>query len=110
MPFLIRPFRRFPICCSVTYNTGPFQGQGTVWNLSYSGWRFSGDLPLRPGEVCSLSMSLPNQETIFADAAEVRWVRANGYGTEIRQLDKLSKSRLENYVKRLVNERAEAIP
>ena len=55
-------------------------------------------------------MSLPNQETIFVNAAEVRWVRANGYGTEIRQLDQLSKSRLENYVKRLVNERAEAIP
>ena len=24
MPFLIRPFRRFPVQCSVTYNAGPF--------------------------------------------------------------------------------------
>ena len=34
MPFSIRPFRRFPVQCSVSYNTGPFQGQGTVWNIS----------------------------------------------------------------------------
>jgi hypothetical protein len=24
MPFLIRPSRRFPVNCSVTYNAGPF--------------------------------------------------------------------------------------
>jgi hypothetical protein len=27
MPFSIRPYRRFPVHCSVTYNAGPFQGQ-----------------------------------------------------------------------------------
>jgi len=34
MPFVIRPFRRFPVQCDVTYDAGPFQGQGTVWHLS----------------------------------------------------------------------------
>jgi lysophospholipase L1-like esterase len=24
MPFTLRPYRRFPVCCSVTYNMGPF--------------------------------------------------------------------------------------
>lgn len=24
MPFAIRPYRRFPVQCSVTYNAGPF--------------------------------------------------------------------------------------
>ena len=24
MPFTIRPFRRFPVQCPVTYNAGPF--------------------------------------------------------------------------------------
>ena len=48
MPFSIRPFRRFPVHCAVTYNAGQFQGQGTVWNLSCTGWRLSGDLPMRP--------------------------------------------------------------
>ncbi len=43
MPFSIRPFRRFPVHCSVTYHVGPFQGQGTVWNLSCSIWRIAGN-------------------------------------------------------------------
>jgi hypothetical protein len=45
MPFSIRPYRRFAVHCSVTYNVGPFQGQGTVWNLSCTGWRLSGGQP-----------------------------------------------------------------
>ena len=50
MPFSIRPYCRFPNQCAVTYNAGPFQGQGTVWNLSCAGRRLSGDLPMRPRE------------------------------------------------------------
>ena len=34
MPFTIRPYRRFPVPCAVTYNARPFQCQGTVWSLS----------------------------------------------------------------------------
>jgi hypothetical protein len=60
MPFTIRPYRRFPVPCAVTSNTGLFQGQGTRWNLSCTGWRFSGDLPLRPGVALSLTVTLPN--------------------------------------------------
>jgi len=57
MPFSIRPYRRFPVQCFVTYNAGPFQGQGTIWNLSCTGWRLSGDLPMRPGESLSLTVT-----------------------------------------------------
>ena len=46
MPFLIRPSRRFPVHCAVTYDAGPSHGHGTVWNLSLTGWRFSGNLLL----------------------------------------------------------------
>jgi hypothetical protein len=46
MPFSIRPYRRFPVQCAVTYDAGPFQVQGTIRNLSCTGWRLSGDLPL----------------------------------------------------------------
>jgi hypothetical protein len=42
MPFSIRPYRRFPVCCPVTYHAGLFEGQGIVWNLSVNGWRLSG--------------------------------------------------------------------
>jgi len=50
MPFSIRPDRRFPVQFTVTYNAGPFQGQGTVWNLSLNGWKLSGKVPLRVGQ------------------------------------------------------------
>ena len=72
MPFVLRPFRRFPVQCAVTYNAGPFQGQGTVWNLSCTGWRLSGDLPMRPGESLSLTVTLPNEERIEIPEAVVR--------------------------------------
>jgi len=52
MLFTIRPYHRFSVCCPVTYQTGLFEGDGTVWNLSLTGWWFSGNLPLRVGEVC----------------------------------------------------------
>jgi len=44
MSFSIRPYRRFPLCCPVTYHAGLHEGHGTVWNLSLTGWRLSGDL------------------------------------------------------------------
>ena len=64
MPFSIRPFRRFPVRCSVTYHAGPFQDHGTAWNLSCTGYRLSGDLPMRPGETFSLTVTLPNEQGI----------------------------------------------
>jgi hypothetical protein len=50
MLFLIRPSRRFPVCCPGTYQCGNFEGHGTDWNVSLMGWRFSSDLPMRPGK------------------------------------------------------------
>lgn len=76
MPFTLRLYQRFPVRCSVTYNAGPFQGQGTVWNVSLSGWKLSGDVPLRVGQTCPSTVTLPNQESIFVAAAIVRWVRS----------------------------------
>ena len=75
MPFLIRTHRRFPICCPVTYQCGLFEGHGTVWNLSLTGWCFSGNLPWRVGEVCSLTGRLPTQDTLYGVAGLIRWVR-----------------------------------
>lgn len=72
MPFVLRPFRRFSVQYAVTYNAGPFHGQGTVWNLSCSDWRLSGDLPMRPEETLSLTVTLPNDKRIEVLEAVVR--------------------------------------
>jgi len=72
MPFTLRPFRLCPTQCAVTYSAGPFQGQGTVWNLSRTGWRLSGDVSLRVGQTCSLTVTLQNQQRVFMDTGLIR--------------------------------------
>jgi len=64
MPFTARPYRHFPVRCAVTCNAGPFQGQGTLWNLSHADWRLAGDLPMRLGETLSLTVTLSNEQPI----------------------------------------------
>ena len=110
MPFSIRPYRRFPVQCSVTYHAGPFQGHGTVWNLSCTGWRLSGDLPMRPGETLSLTVTLPNEQRIVVPEAVVRWSRGQEFAVETVMVEPHTQARLWHYVKRLVQEPAESIP
>ena len=101
MPFSIRPFRRFPVQCSVTYNAGASQGRGTVWNFSCADWRLSGDLPMRPGEALSLTVALPNEQRIEIPEAVVRWSRWQEFGVEMSAIDPHAESRLHHYVQRL---------
>lgn len=104
MPFVLRPDRRFPVQCPVTYNTGPFQGRGTVWNLSLSGWRLSGDVPMRTGETLALTVTLPNAQSIDVPKAVVRWSRGCEFAVENVMLNRQTQARLHHYVKRLVRE------
>ena len=101
MPFSIRTFRRFPVYCTVMYNVGPFHGQGIVWNLSCTGWRLSGDLPMRPGETLSLTVTLPNEQHIEIPEAMVRWSRGQEFAVENVKIDLHAQARLKHYVKRL---------
>ena len=110
MPFSLRLYQRFPVYCSVTYQAGLFQGQGTVWNFSLSGWKLSGDVPLQVGQTCSLTVNLPNEERIFVAAAVVRWVRGQEFGLETLAVEKQTHSRVEHVIKRFVQESGESIP
>lgn len=102
MPFSIRPYRRFPVQCPVTYNAGPFQGKGIVWNLSLNGLRLSGDLPMRPGETLSLTVTLSNEQRIKVSEAVVRWSRDQEFAVETIKIDECTIARLQHYVRRLV--------
>ncbi len=110
MPFVLRPYRRFPVQCSVTYHAGPFQGQGTVWNLSRSGLRLSGDLPMRPGESLSLTVTLPNEQRIEIPEAVVRSSSMQEFAVENVVVERSARARLERYVKRLAQEPMVSIP
>ena len=109
MPFIIRPYRRFPVQCPVSYNAGPCQGLGTVWNFSVNGWKLSGDVPLRVGQTCPLTVTLPNQESLFVAAAIVRWVRGQEYGLETVAIDKEIHSRLKDFITQLEQDSFENI-
>ena len=109
MPFSIRLYQRFPVYCSVTYQAGLFQGQGTVWNFSLSGWKLSGDVPLEVGQTCALTVNLPIEESIVVAAAIVRWVRGQEFGLETLAIEKQTHSRVEHVIQRLVEESGESI-
>ena len=109
MPFSIRPYRRFPVHCAVTYHAGLFQGQGTVWNFSLSGWKLSGDVPLQVGQTCALTVNLPIDERIVVATAIVRWVRGQEFGLETLAIEKQTHSRVEHVIKRLVELSGESI-
>jgi hypothetical protein len=109
MPILIRPSRRFPVCCPVTYQCGDFEGHGTVWNVFLTGWRLSGNLPLRIGEVCSLTVNLSIQPRIYVAAGIVRWVRGEEFGVETLVMDDESREDLEQYVLQRVQDKWIAI-
>ena len=109
MPFSIRPFRRFPVCCPVTYHAGLREGHGIVWNLSVNGWRLSGDVPLRVGQTCPLIVNVPNQLSLFIAGAIVRWVRGQEYGLETLVVNKQTQSRMEELVHHLEQVALESI-
>jgi hypothetical protein len=102
MSFTIRPFRRFPVCCPVTYHAGLTEGLGTVWNISLNGWRMSGDLSLRIGQSFPMTVTLPNQERVFVAAGIVRWVKDIDYGVETLVADDAAL----NQVARFINQQA----
>ena len=109
MPFAIRSHRRFSVYGSVTYHAGLFQGQGTIWDLSLSGWKLSGDVPLQVGQTCSLTVNLPIEENIVVAAATVHWVRGQEFGLETLAIEKQTHSRVEHVIKRLVEGAGENI-
>ena len=109
MPFTLRPFHRFPVQCSVTYIAGSFQGQDTIWNLSCTGWRLSGDLPMRPGETLALTVTPPNEQRIEVPEAVVRWSRGQGLAVENVVVERHTHARLQHDVKRLVQEPTEIV-
>ena len=89
----------------MTYQTGLFEGHGTVWNLSLTGWRFSGNLPLRIGEVCSLTVNLSIDQRVYVAAGIVRWVHGEEYGIETLVMDDESQEDLDEYLSQRLESR-----
>jgi hypothetical protein len=48
--------------------------------------------------VCSLTVNLPTQETLYVAAGIVRWMRGEDYGVETLVIDDESREDMEQYV------------
>ena len=81
-----------------------------IWNLSANGWRLSGDVPLRVGQTCPLTVNGPNQQPLFVAAVIVRWVRGQEYGLKPLAVEQRTHRRVEHWVRRLAQESVERTP
>lgn len=97
MPFVIRPYRRFATDYPVIYERLYDTGYGTAWNVSPTGFRVSGTLPLQPGDVCSLKVNLLTKQ-VSVLAGVVRWVQGQDFGIETLLMDKRHEARLATYI------------
>ena len=103
MPFVIRPYHRFPAGYPVTYERLFEEGQGIVWDLSPTGLRLSGTLPLEVGDVCSLKVKLPTNRGVSILAGIVRWVRGEDYGVQTVVMEERAQVELDNYIRNRMN-------
>jgi hypothetical protein len=60
---------------------------------------------MQPGESVSLSVTLPNQQHIEVSEAVVRWSRGQEFAVETVTIETHPQARLQQYVKRLVQDR-----
>ena len=109
MPFSIRPFRCFTVHCSVSYNARPFQGHVTAWNRSCTGRPLSGDLPMRPGETLSLTVTLPNAQRIEVPEVVVRWSSGQEFAVENLVIEAQADVRFHHVVTRVMQEPTEIV-
>ena len=64
---------------------------------------------MRPGEVLSLTVNLPNEQQIHIPQAVVRWSRGEEFGIVTVEVPKHTQARLTHYVRRLVKNPIEVL-
>jgi hypothetical protein len=80
-----------------------------VWILSWTGWRLSDDLPMRPWESLSVTVTIPNEARIVVPGAIVRYSRGQEFAVQHLALEAHTQTQLQHYVKRLVQEPTEIV-
>lgn len=102
MPYVLRSYRRFSVCCIATYEAKLRDGRGNIFNLSTRGWCLSGDLSLQPGDVCSLRIVLPTRQRVTVAAGRVRWVQGYDCGIETLVMTDESAKTVNHYIQELI--------
>ena len=109
---VLNKFRRYPrirvptpFTCSVArlepagWFRKPSENVGVVYDLSLRGVRMSTEASIKPGDLVSLSLRLPNQAAPAEIAvATVRWTKDQIYGLAFRKLSEAARSRVSKYI------------
>ncbi len=85
IPDGVRGAGRLSVQCPVTYSGASgesvFISEGTMIDLSESGWGLCGEQPVYPGMVLTLWVHHPDEEEpIMIDEVSVAWVSGNRFG------------------------------
>ena len=76
-------------------------GEGTLRNLSRSGWRAIGNHPVTEGDRMTVYVELPDggeSRYLLIDAAVVRWTNGHEAGWEISEIDSAAQARLDQFL------------
>ncbi len=83
-PYTVRKEERFRESVPVQYHGEKITGEGFVYNLSLSGGRIVGNVPVSEGQSLVLRFSLPGEiEPFQFHQATVRWVRGLEFGVDL---------------------------
>lgn len=99
--YTIRKGRRADLHSSFIYHGDGFMGEGTLRNLSRSGWRANGNHPVTEGDQMTVYVELPDggeSRYLLIDAAVVRWTNGNEAGWEITKIDSAAQARLDQFL------------
>ncbi len=75
--------------------------KGTIWEISETGWRATGERPVAVGLELAVCLTLPGtgkSKNILVDAAVVRWSEELDAGWEITHIDEEAWTRLEYFL------------
>jgi len=75
--------------------------KGTIWELSETGWRATGERPVAAGSELAVCLTLPGNgksKNILVDAAVVRWSEGLDAGWEITHIDEEARAQLDHFL------------
>ena len=102
-PFTMRKEQRFRESVPVQYRGEGINGHGFVHDLSLSGGRIVGNVPVSVGLSLVLRLSLPGDAEPFQfDQVTVRWVRGLEFGVDLGTLPQDVAERFTRVISGLV--------
>lgn len=100
----VRKRLRAPVQCTFCYFYDGTLAKGTIWDLSETGWRATGERPVVEGTETTVYVTIPDggeSKNILVEAAVVRWAEGRDAGWEITRIDAAGRARLDQFIEQL---------